>query len=229
MKRDRSSNYAGVLLGLALAGLLAFVIDACGGALGGVNPQAPGNTSSVPPETSFWVLGTPGLPFSAVISDSTASWKFRGVVPESVVIVNNAPPAQMTVTKLTNDRTVLSTEIIRGVSMLGIASSMAPFGTATVTLVGGVQIAPPPANPDIRFFVKSPNTGLFTGLIEDQNVGFVIEARIPSLILFERPSGTVDAVLNQIGPGGPFVVDILSNGQVVREAVGGVNVNVSFP
>lgn len=210
---------------LILAGMCAV---GCGSAFGTANPTAPGNTSSLPNETTVWVLGTPGTPFRAVISDSAQSWTLKGVVPESVAIVNPSPPVQTIVTKLTNGPALLSAEILRGVTLVAETSTYDSFGTVTVATTGGTARIAPKANPDIRFFIKAPSAGLFIGLIEDLSEGFVVQARAPSLFLFERPDGRVDGEFSSLDDAGTFAVDIIYQGRVVVQATGGPNLNVKF-
>lgn len=212
---------------LIVAGLCALGCGG-GGAFGTANPTTPGNTSSVPNETSMWLLGTPGTPFQALISDAAASWTVKGVVPQSIVIVNPSPPVQMIVTKLSNSPTLLSAEIIRGVTLVAASSTYDAFGTVNLATTGGTAHVAPKANPDIRFFVKAPVAGLFTGLIEDLTEGFVVEARSPSLFLFENPDGRVDGEFSTLDNAGTFAIDILSQGAVVVQATGGPNLNVKF-
>lgn len=211
---------------LVLAGLCAI---GCGsGGFGTANPTSPGSTSSQAGETSMWLLGTPGTPFQAVVSDSAASWTLKGVVPESVSIVNPSPPVQMVVTKLANGSALLSAEILRGTTLVAESSTYDSFGTVTVATIGGTATIAPKANPDIRFFVKAPAAGLFTGLVEDLTEGFVVEARAPSLFLFERPDGRVDGEFSALDGAGTFAVDIISHGSVVVKATGGPNLNVKY-
>jgi hypothetical protein len=201
----------------------------CGnGLFGTANPTSPGSTSNLPYETTFWLLGTPGTPFHAVISDGAASWTLNGVVPESVAIVNPSPPVQMVVTKLANGSALLSAEILRGVTLVTESSTYDSFGTVTVATIGGTAGIAPQANPDIRFFVKAPAAGLFTGLVEDLSEGFVVEARAPSLFLFEKPDGRVDGEFSSLDNAGSFAIDIISQGAVVVQATGGPNLNVKY-
>lgn len=201
--------------------VLAFACAACGGAFGTANPTSPGKTSSIPAQNSLWVLGTPGTPFQAVVTDSSQSWTFRGVVPESVVIINGSPGVQMTVTKLTNNAALMTTELINGSSLVAEASTNDPFGTTVVQTSGGLARIAPRADPDIRFFMKGPSGGLINGLIEDLTLSFVFEARSPALFLFEHPDGRVDAIINSVDEAGLIIADILSDGAVVATATGG--------
>lgn len=202
-------------------GFLALACAACGGAFGTANPTSPGHTSQVPAEQVVWVLGTPGTPFQAVVTDSAQSWTFRGVVPQSAVIINPSPGEQMTVTKLTNNSALMTTELISGTTLVAEVSTNDPFGTTVVQTFGGLAGMAPPANPDVRVFMKGPSGGLLNGLIEDLSLSFVFEVRSPSLFLFEHPDGRVDAVINSVDEAGLITADILANGAVVATASGG--------
>jgi hypothetical protein len=220
MRANPKSKLAAAAQRGALA-ILAFACAACGGAFGTANPTSPGKTSPIPPENSLWVLGTPGTPFQAVVTDSSQSWTLRGVVPEAVVIINNTPGVQMTVTKLNNSAALMTTELINGTTLVAEASTNDPFGTTVVQTFGGLTTIAPRANPDIRVFMKGPSGGLLTGLIEDLSLSFVFEARSPALFLFEHPDGRVDAVINSVDEAGTIIADILSDNAVVTTATGG--------
>lgn len=209
--------------------ILAFTCAACGGAFGTSNPTVPGDTSKTAAETTLWLLGTPGTPFQAVVTDTAQSWTFKGVVPESVVIVNNSPGLQMIATKLSNGSALLTSELISGITLLSEASTNDPFGTTVVQSTGGINGIAPHANPDIEVFVKGPSGGLLTGLVEDLTLSFLIEARSPALFLFERPDGRVDAQISSLDNGGNIFADILSEGAVVMQATGGPTLIVKFP
>jgi hypothetical protein len=201
--------------------ILAFACAACGGAFGTANPTSPGQTSSIPQQSSLWVLGTPGTPFQALVTDSSQSWTFRGVVPESVVIINGSPGVQMTVTKLTNTAALMTTELISGTTLVAEVSTTDPFGTNVVQTFGGLTMVAPNADPNIQVFMKGPSGGLITGLIEDLSLSFVFNARSPALFLFEHSDGRVDAVINSVDEAGLITADILSDGAVVTTATGG--------
>ncbi|HTQ25780.1 MAG TPA: hypothetical protein VMI09_13885 [Candidatus Binataceae bacterium] len=228
MKGNLKLKWSSALRHLALA-MLTFACAACGGAFGTANPTAPGNTSQVPAENSLWVLGTPGTPFQALVTDSSQSWSFRGVVPEAVVIVNNAPGTQMTVTKLTNNSALMTTQLFNGVTLVAEASTNDPFGTTVVQTFGGLTGVAPHANPDIRIFMKGPASGLLTGLVEDLSLSFVFEARAPTLFLFEHPDARVDAIINSVDTAGTIIADIQSNGVVAVQASGGPRLLIKFP
>jgi hypothetical protein len=225
--KPKSKLSAAALRG-ALA-ILAFACAACGGAFGTANPTVPGNTSKISAETTLWMLGTPGTPFQAVVTDTAQSWTFKGVVPESAVIINNSPGVQMIATKLSNGGALLTTELISGTTLLSEASTNDPFGTTVVQSTGGLNSIAPNANPNIQVFVKGPSGGLFTGLVEDLTLSFVVEARSPALFLFEHPDGRVDAQISSLDHAGGVVADILSDGAVVVQASGGPTLLVKFP
>ncbi len=220
MRANRKSKLSTVAQRGALA-ILAFACAACGGAFGTANPTSPGKTSSIPAQNSLWVLGTPGTPFQAVVTDSSQSWTVRGVVPESVVIINNSPGVQMTVTKLSNSAALLTAELINGTNLVAEASTNDPFGTTVVQTFGGLTTIAPRADPDIRVFMKGPSGGLLTGLVEDLSLSFVFEARSPALFLFEHPDGRVDAIINSVDEAGTIIADMLSDNAVVVTATGG--------
>ncbi len=213
----------------ALAIVAVTCAISCGGAFGTANPTAPGKTSQTQAEQTLWVLGTPGTPFQAVVTDRAQSWTFRGVVPQSVVVVNGSPGVQMTVTKLNNSGALLTAELINGITLVAETSTTAPFGTTVVQTFGGVPGIAPKANPDIRIFLKGPSGGLLNGLIEDLSLSFVFEVRSPSLMLFERPDGRVDAVINSVDEGGVIFADAQLNGVPVVQESGGPRLLIKFP
>jgi hypothetical protein len=210
--------------------ILACYATACGGgAFGTANPTAPGNTSKAVAEQALWVLGTPGTPFQAVLTDTEQSWTFRGVVPQMSVIVNPSPGVQMTVTKLSNDSSLMTTELITANILVAEASTTDPFGTIVVQTFGGVPGIAPRANPDYRFFMKGPSNGLLNGLVEDLTISYVFEARAPALFMFAHPDGRVDAVINSVDEAGEILVDALSGNAPIVEQSGGPRVLIKFP
>jgi hypothetical protein len=228
MTGNRNSKLLPAIQRCAL-GLLAFAYAACGGAFGTANPTSPGKTSTIPAQNTLWVLGTPGTPFQAVVTDTAQSWTFKGVVPESVGIMNASPGVQMIVTKLSNGGALLTAELIHGTTLVAETSTFDPFGTVVVQSAGGVNAIAPNANPNIQIFVKGPSNGLINGLVEDLTLSFVVEARSPALFLFERPDRRVDAIINSVDEAGGISVDILSNGAVVVQQTGGPRVLIKFP
>jgi hypothetical protein len=212
----------------ALLMALGVSVGACQSSLGGFS-GAVGNTPPTSPEESFRVLGTPGTAFTASISDTRQSWTVHGSIPMSIVIVNNQPPVRLLATKLANDNSLLSLNIISGVKLLSYASTTAPFGTAAVQTGAELKEFAPPASPDVRIFVEGPATELFQGLIEDQNTGFQVQQRAPALFLFDSPNGSVDAIFFQIQDFGFFDINLSFNGLVVAHASGGPTVNIKQP
>jgi len=228
MRANSISKLSAAVQRGALA-ILAFACASCGGAFGTANPTAPGNTSQVPAEESLWVLGTPGTPFQAIVTDSSQSWTFRGVVPQMAVIINTSPGVQMTVTKLSNNAALMTTELINGATLVAEASTNDPFGTTVVQTFGGLPGIAPRADPDVRIFMKGASGGLLNGLIEDLTLSFVFEARAPALFLFEHPDGRVDEVINSVDQAGLISADALSDGAVVVQETGGPRLLIKFP
>jgi hypothetical protein len=208
---------------LVCSGALA----ACGGVFGQTDITSPGNTPPVPPETGFRIVGTLGTPFVATVSDTRTSWTVKGSIPLSILIVNNTLPGRMVVTKLKNDSSLLSAEVITGIAVVALSSTSQPFGSAAVQAGGNVGAFPPPASPDVRFFVKGPNTGVFVGLIGDLTKGFAVEARAPAVFLFDSPNGRVSGTFSLVSTIGPFDIDLTFDGVVVDEATGGPNLTLS--
>jgi hypothetical protein len=174
-----------------------------------------GNTPNGPKLPSFQILGTTGTPFTATIQDTRSFWTFQGNVPLSVAIVN--PPsneAQMTVTKTASDNSLLSAEIITGNHVKDLQQTMAPFGTVTVQ-IGMQTAAPNAATPDLRIFLFGPLNVRYQALVEDINTGFIVQARAPTLIVFDTPNGKVDATF--FGPNNhtTFTANMTFNGEVV--------------
>lgn len=210
----------------------------CGGGFGVGNSTSPGSTPNKSPQTSYRIVGTIGTPFVATISDARSSWRVQGTIPLSIVIVQDKPPERVVVTKTVGDHSLLSIEITTGFNVKQLASTSDPFGMA----VGGVNqggsngsllALAPPANPDVRFFVKGPNINIFNALIEDETHGEVVQSRVPSVLLFDSPngggSGRVDGIFNEVNFLGPFAIDLIFDGVVVKSAAGGVSATLKYP
>jgi hypothetical protein len=217
------------VVAVLVCGLL---MTSCGG-FGSSNNTAPGNTPNISAQTSFRIVGRVGTPFSAKISDTRSSWTITGVVPLSIVIVNNSPPVRVSVNKLVSDHSLLSLEIINGFSVKQLASGTDNFAVA-VGAFGHVANFAPPAVPDVRFFVKGPTKELFDALIEDTSQGEVVEARPPALILFDSPAGgtggRVDGIFTAVGFTGSFNIDLIYDGVIaVSVPNGGTSVTIKYP
>lgn len=198
-----------------------------GGPFGFQNPTAPGASQAIQKQFAFWVVGSVGVPFQATVSDVRSSWTVKGTVPMYIAIVNNLPPARMQVTKLSSDTRLLSAEIMHGFTVQQISSTTAPFGTADVGFGGQLGSFAAHANPDIRFFVKAPNIGLFNGQVENTTMGIVVEGRVPALFLFDQPgSGLVDGQFTQVTNFGRLVVDLTVGGTLVNSQGGAPGVRI---
>jgi hypothetical protein len=210
----------------ALVGLCGVMIAACGGGIQGVT-----GGGSLPAQTSFRVQGTPNTPFSALITDTQASWKVQSVTPLRIVILNNYPPVRMFATKLANDNTLLSVAILTsGDVTLSNASTTAPFGTVVIQTAAGLDEIAAPAQPDTRFFVKASLGEYFDGLIEDESIGFNLNDYVRTLYLFENPKGKVDGLFNLTNSAqGALYVDLSINGQVVASTAGAPTVQLRAP
>ncbi len=199
--------------GILAALLCGLMMTSCGG-FGATDTTTPGNTPNISAQTSFRVVGKIGTPFSAKISDSRSSWNITGVIPLSIVILNNLPPIRVEVHKLVNDNSLLSLEIINGFSVTQLASTTDGFGVAVGNFgsLGSLRTFAPPAVPDVRFFVKGPSQELFDALIEDTSQGEVVESHAPALLLFDSPAGgdggRVDGTFTAVNFLGNFAIDL---------------------
>lgn len=215
----------------AVLAMIAALLSGCNQGLGAFQTGV-GNTPNRPPGTSFRVLGQLGLQFTATVADSQSSWQVQGAIPVSIVIVHNTTPVRMTATKLSSGNGIMSLQLTVGFSVRQVSSTTDPYGTATLqstSTAPGFAPPPPPANPDLRIFVKGPLAERYSGLVEDRSEGFIISDRAPTLILFDTPDGAVDATLNQIQNFGPFDVQMLLNGGIVAEVTGGPTVTIRQP
>jgi len=225
MIRSHSSLF--LLLGACfLAGAAIAALGACQTG----NTGSPGNTPNIAPQSSYRIVGEIGTPFHALVSDSRSSWQFAGTVPTSVVIVNDSPPDRILVTKLANDARLLSLQVIQGISVGTLDSTVSPFGTVVGSIGGTLPAFAQPASPDVRYFVNTPITGLFNALIESVSMSSALESRVPAVILFDSPnsggSGRVDGVFAQPTFTGALEVDLVINGLLAQTASGGNPVTV---
>jgi hypothetical protein len=215
-------------LAALLGGLL---MSSCGG-FGSTNTTNPGSTPNISAQTSFRIVGRIGTPFFVKISDARSSWDIKGVVPLSIVIIQNRPPVRVSVNKLVSDTSLISLEIINAFNVQQLASSTSGFGVA-VGNQGPVAGFAPPASPDVRFFVKGPNLELFDALIEDTSKGEVTEVRAPAILLFDSPAGgnggRVDGTFTAVQALGGFSIDLIYDGVVVRSVLAGASAVIKFP
>lgn len=238
MLRQRLGAILGPLLRAVLITLWAGLAG-CGGAFGVGNSTSPGSTPNESAQTSYRIVGTIGTPFVATISDARSSWQVQGTIPLSIVIVQDKPPERVVVTKTVGDHSLVSIEITTGFNVRLLASTSDPFGTA----VGGVNqggtngsllALAAPANPDVRFFIKGPYVNIYNALIEDETHGEVVQSRAPSVLLFDSPNGgsstgRIDGIFNEVNFLGPFAIDLIFNGVVVKSTAGGTSATLKFP
>jgi hypothetical protein len=219
-------NTIAVLLCMTLA-------SSCGGGgFGSTNITNPGNTPNVAAQTSFRIVGQIGTPFALTISDARSTWHVKGVIPLSIVIVNNIAPVRISASKLISDSSLLSVEVINGFTVYQLASTTDHFGVAAGSY-GRVTGFAPPASPDVEFFVKGPTQEVFDALIEDQNTGEVVQATAPTVILFDSPAGGAtpqfDGIFNAVTFLGDFSIDLTFNGALAASALAGTSATLRYP
>src|SRR5580704_5080046 len=123
------------------------VSGATGNSFGGIGGCVAGG--SVSGQLTFDIVGDVDTPFNATISDKDASYNVVGKVPLSVVLVNSHPPIKMSATKTSNDSSLLSLNLVLGISLVQVSSTSAPFGTIFVQTNPLPKLGPP-ASPDVR-------------------------------------------------------------------------------
>jgi hypothetical protein len=213
----------------ALAAALMISAASCNNNQGGFSGSV-GNTPNGPPLTSYRILGTPGTPFTATVSNARSSWTLQGNIPLSMIICNNILPARIIATKTSSDANTMSIQISNGSHVLATASTTAPFGTVSLQTGGTPLPISPPANPDLRIFVAGPVAAVYTALVEDIQTGFVIKEHAPTLIFFDTPKGKVDGTFIQnAGNFGTFNINMTLNGVVVATVTGGPTVIIREP
>lgn len=180
----------------------------------------------IPPQVSFEVLGTPGTPFSAVLSDFFVSYTISGAVPMAIGFIRNHPPVRMICAKTVGNNNLLSLQIFAAGGTIALQSTSQPFGSVQAQFGGILPQIAPAASPDVRFFVKAPAGETFNALIEDSSTAFATQAVAPALFLFESPNGTVDGLFNQVTNLGNFHIDLIFNGAVIATGIGGPSITV---
>ncbi|HUA35175.1 MAG TPA: hypothetical protein VMA09_16315 [Candidatus Binataceae bacterium] len=201
-----------------ITGVLAVATVSCNNSLGGFAGSV-GNTPDTTPSTAYKIFGNIGMPFTALISDSRSSWTVQGTAPISISIANSALPARMIVTKLVSDNSLMSVEILNGISVSDVASTSDPFGTAQVQIGGKLLGVAATANPSVQIYVPGPFGEPYQGLIEDTQVAFTIADFAPAVYLFDSPDGSVTGQFFQsINLGGLLVIETV-NGAVVDSGV----------
>ena len=227
MTTRRIRHLARTLSKGALAAVLAISVASCNNQTG--FSGSVGSTPNGPKLTTYAILGVIGTPFTATVSDARSSWTFQGNVPVSVEIANNILPARIIATKTTSNNNRLSVEVITGNHVADNQSTMAPFGTVSVQVGGSLPKLAPPANPDLRIFASGPQDERVQALVEDIDTGFIIQARLPILVLFDTPNGKVDATFFGNQDFGTFTLNMTLNGIVVATVVSGPNATIRQP
>src|SRR5712671_2429878 len=124
MTHHLKRNFLQILGATALAAALAISFASCNNNQGGFSGSV-GNTPNGPPLTSYRILGTPGTPFTATVSNARSSWTLQGNIPLSMLICNNILPARIIATKTSSDANLMSVEIASGSHLLETASTQA--------------------------------------------------------------------------------------------------------
>jgi hypothetical protein len=232
VKRLTANVRGRIRLALVLAWLT--MLAACNASSTGVSGFV-GDTPPTAPETIFKLLGTVGTPFTLLVTNSRSSWQIHGNVPLNVIIVNNVTspngqtPARLVATKLSNDASLLSLQAANGFNVVSAASTTAPYGTVTIQTGMSLTSIAPQASPDVRIFVYGPLGERFTGFVEDSQVGYAINQRVPALILFDSPNGKIDGNFSQVQSFGPFAINMSFNNVIVATAQGFPNVIIRQP
>jgi hypothetical protein len=214
---------------IALAGVFLTLVGlgGCNG-FGGANSTNPGSTPNSSSQIVFRFVGNTGTPFVATMSTSRSSWTIRGVVPLNALVANGPTPnpIRIVATKASNDTRLLSVEVLSGFNVVNLATTSINYGTI-VANVGNNKLSnlAPPANPDVRFYVKGPPDGTYNALVEDETTAYVLQAQSPTVILFDSPNGNsqtgrVDGTFTQV-KGAPIEVDLFFNSQFVHASGSG--------
>jgi hypothetical protein len=211
----------------ALTAVLAISVAACNNQTG--FSGSVGSTPNGPKLTTYGIFGTTGTPFTATVSDSRSSWTFQGNVPVSVEVANNVLPARIIATKTTSMPTKLSVQVVTGNHIAETQSTTMPFGSVSVQVGGSLPNLAPPANPDLRIFASGPANQRVQALVEDIDTGFIIQARLPILVLFDTPNGKVDATFFGNQNFGTFNLNMTLNGIVVAHVVSGPDATIREP
>jgi hypothetical protein len=221
-------NLAVVALAMLCAAVLAQ--SGCGNSLGcggltggGTNGPFTGCTggSPIPPQSSINFVGDLGTPFSATISDTSASYTFKAALPLTLIYVNNVPPVRVIATNLSTTPALLSIQALSAFATVGLASTTTPGGTISLNVGGPLPaLAGPPAC-DVRFYVAGPLTQNYTALLEQNNNAYEQSTISPTLFLLGKAKGNISGqfnlILNQIGP---LKVDLVIDGKLAAANTG---------
>jgi len=229
MTRRKMRHLVRTLSMSAIGAAIAVCVAACNNQTG--FSGSVGSTPNGPKLPSFQILGTTGTSFTATIQDDRSFWTLQGNVPLSIAICN--PPtanALVTVTKTTADNTsILSAEIITGNHAKDFQETTTPGATIQVQ-IGKQTTEPSAADPDLRISLLGPIKVKYQALVEDIDTGFIVQARAPTLIVFDTPNGKVDATF--FGPNNhtTFTANMTLGGEVVVPTTsGGPNLTIRQP
>jgi hypothetical protein len=217
----------GVLSMSALWAAIALAVASCNNQTG--FSGSVGNTPNGPKLSLYEILGDVGTPFTATVSDTRSSWTLQGNVPLGLVVCNNILPARIVATKTNTSSNLLSVEIIIGNHVADLQSTTAPFGSVSVQVGGTLSTIASPADPDLRIFLSGPLNQRYAALVEDIDTGFIINARAPTLILFDTPNGKVDATFFGNQDFGTFTANMTLAGQVVATVMKGPDATIRQP
>ena len=220
-----------MLISASISALRAAIVLALAASLGcngfGTgNATEPGSTPDTATQKNFRMVGNIGTPFLAIISDTHSSWEIRGVVPLNIIIVNGpSASTRIVATKLANDTRLLGVEAISGFDVTDLSSTYTNYGNLVAKIGGAIKALAKRAYPDVRFFVRNPNNGVFNAVVEDQTNAYVLQSRSPTLILYDSPVGNplnahIDGIFSTVS-GGPMAIDLSYNGHVVTAGGGG--------
>lgn len=192
-------------------------LTGCGGVTGfGNSPfTGCGGGQNIPPQSAINFLGTNGTVFSALISDTRASYSFVGTVPQKVIYVNNVPPVRILATDLSPTGHVLSVQALSTFTTTQLATTSTQGSTISVNVGGALPaIAGPPAC-DVRFVVNGPANQFYEALLEQNNNAYENLTTSPTYYLLGGASGDVDGVFTETAPYlGAIKVELVINGKL---------------
>ncbi len=189
----------------------------CGGLTGiGNGPfTGCGGGQNIPPQSSVNFLGTNGTVFIATVSDTVASYTFKGTVPLKLIFVNNKLPVRIIATNLSPTPALLSVQALSVFTTTQIASTTTPGGTVSVNVGGVLPAISGPAACDVRFIVTGPINQNYEALLEQNNNAYENLTTAPTYYLVGGASGNVDGVFTEVGGFfGAIKVELVINGKV---------------
>jgi hypothetical protein len=220
------------LAGVAMAALCAFALSqaGCGSTFGcgGIT----GNSSSggfsgctggqnIPPQSSINFVGSNGTQFQATVSDTVASYTFKGTVPLKVIYVNNVPPVRILATDLSPTPALLSIQALSAFTTTQFASTNTQGSTISVNVGGTLPAISGPAPCDARFVVNGSINQFYEALLEQNNNAYENVTTAPTLYLLGGARNNVDGTFTEVlGFHGPLRVDLEINGNLADKGAG---------